>query len=129
MPGAEIQPAAGKLVYHGEFFGDAQRIVHGNDRHGGAQAHALGPLRRGGENHRWTRHHSAKIAEMVFGHPKRVEAQRFRRVELLEPMVVNVAAPAVQLRNISVKNVITELHALKSPCPSTINQPASPTRR
>ena len=112
---AEIHPPAGELVYHGKFFGDAQWIVHWNDRHRGTQAHSPSALSCGGENHRWARHHAAKITEMMFRHPKRVETERFRGIHLLQPMAVNVAAPAVQFRNVGVKNVVSELHDVRSP--------------
>jgi hypothetical protein len=46
----------------------------------------------------------------MLGHPQRIETQRFRGVHLLEPLGINLAATAIQIGTIGIKNVITEFH-------------------
>jgi hypothetical protein len=53
------------------------------------------------------------MAKVMFGHPKRIETERLRRIHLLQPTMVNRATIAVELRNIGIENVVTELHGMR----------------
>jgi hypothetical protein len=85
-------------------------MTHGKQTNRGAEPHPLGSLRCCGEKQLWVRQHAAEIAEVMLRRPHRVEAESFGRVDLLEPMRVEFGTLAVQLRHVSVEDVVTEFH-------------------
>src|SRR5262245_20559188 len=107
---AEVQTAVGKQIKHRKILGDSHRMVHRQQGHGATKPHPLGSLRSRGEKKLWVRQHAAEIAEVMLRGPHRVEAERLRRVDLLEPMGVELGTLAVQLRHVSVEKVVTEFH-------------------